>query len=151
MLSRLTPNSDTEPELFVELFAEDNSFVMAVLTESTREFVPCSELKRESLSHATLQQVCHFLQTEWPKQHPEELKPFYRLRDELSVWNDCCLAGGDTAVHPDSLQQRVLTLAHDGQPGIVRMKQRCRDAVWWPGIDTHIEHFVANCEACHLS
>uniref|UniRef100_A0A8C4QXD9 Integrase catalytic domain-containing protein n=1 Tax=Eptatretus burgeri TaxID=7764 RepID=A0A8C4QXD9_EPTBU len=31
------------------------------------------------------------------------------------------------------------------------MNQKCRDLIWWLGIDTHIEQFVKNCEACVLS
>ena len=36
-------------------------------------------------------------------------------------------------------------------PGVVRMKQRCRDAVWYPGIDGEIEDYVHNCTACVVS
>ena len=31
------------------------------------------------------------------------------------------------------------------------MKQRCREAIWWPGIDGDIETFVRDCTACIVS
>ena len=42
-------------------------------------------------------------------------------------------------------------MAHDGHPGIVRMKQRCREAVWWPKMNIHVEQLVLECEACARS
>jgi hypothetical protein len=54
-------------------------------------------------------------------------------------------------VVPDALRARVLTLAHKGHPGIVRMKQRCRTTVWWPGLNTAIERHVRHCVACAVS
>eukprot|EP00063_Salmo_salar_P068290 XP_014043125.1 PREDICTED: uncharacterized protein K02A2.6-like [Salmo salar] len=42
-------------------------------------------------------------------------------------------------------------MAHEGHLGIVKVKQRCRDLVWWPGIDHDIEALVRDCAACLLS
>ena len=42
-------------------------------------------------------------------------------------------------------------MAHEGHLGIVRVKQRCRDLVWWPGIDCDIETMVKDYEPCLLS
>ena len=52
---------------------------------------------------------------------------------------------------PSVLQAGVLAMAHEGHSGIVRLKQRCRDLVWWPGIDRDIETQVRDCTACLLS
>ena len=43
-------------------------------------------------------------------------------------------------------------MAHEGHLlGMARMKQRCRGAIWWPGIDRDIEGLVREREACILS
>ena len=42
-------------------------------------------------------------------------------------------------------------MAHEGHLGIVKLKQRCRELVWWPAIDRDIEHLVQDCSACLLS
>ncbi|KAJ8375497.1 hypothetical protein SKAU_G00060770 [Synaphobranchus kaupii] len=39
-------------------------------------------------------------------------------------------------------------MAHEGHLGIVKVKQRCRDLVWWPAIDRDIEAMVRGCTAC---
>ena len=76
------------------------------------------------------------------------LETYFRLRYELSVFDDVCVSRAIRAVIPTSLQQQVLHIAHEGHPGIVRTKQRCRNTVWWPAIDRHIENFLIDCEGC---
>ena len=58
---------------------------------------------------------------------------------------------GDQAVIPTSLQIQVRQLAHEGHPGIVKMRQRQRDCVWWPVINKEVEQHVNHCQACLLS
>jgi hypothetical protein len=77
---------------------------------------------------------------------PTELKAYYDVHDSLSVTDDHLLTKDSVVVVPDALRARVLTLAHEGQPGIVRMKQRCRTTVWWPGFNTAIERHVRHCD-----
>ena len=75
---------------------------------------------------------------------------YNRLADELSV-ADGVLFRGDQAVIPTNLPQQVLQLAHEGHHGIVKMRQRLRDCVWWPGINEDVELHVKHCQACLLS
>ena len=79
------------------------------------------------------------------------MRGFFNVREELSIWIDCCLARGQLSIIPSSLRCKVLAVAHEGHLGMVRMKQRCRGAIWWPGIDRDIEGLVRECEACILS
>ncbi|XP_028299780.1 uncharacterized protein LOC114461693 [Gouania willdenowi] len=51
----------------------------------------------------------------------------------------------------DNLGAAILAMVHDGHLGVVRVKQRCRGLVWWPGIDRDIEDLVRNCTACLTS
>lgn len=44
-----------------------------------------------------------------------------------------------------------MELAHEGHPGIARMKAKCREAIWWPGIDADVERFVRDCVPCVIS
>lgn len=41
-------------------------------------------------------------------------------------------------------------MAHEGHLGMVRMKQRCREVVWRPGMED-IEAMVKDCAACLVS
>lgn len=113
--------------------------------------VSLQELKEASELDPVLSQLRVYIQNGWPNKVPEELAAFSRVKQELSCWNGTCVARGLCTVIPSALRARVLAMAHEGHLGIVKLKQRCRDLVWWPGIDREIEALVKDCSACLLS
>jgi hypothetical protein len=68
-----------------------------------------------------------------------ELRPYHDVRAALSISDDELLMKDYVVVVPASLRGRVLEVAHEGHPGMVRMKQRCRTTVWWPGLNNDIK------------
>ena len=76
-------------------------------------------------------------------------------KQHIPVCGELCVIGklilrGTRIVIPSKLRPRVLSLAHEGHPGIVSMKQRLRSKVWWPGIDKEAEKFCRTCHGCQL-
>lgn len=69
------------------------------------------------------------------------------IKDELAEINGI-LIRGTRIVIPSSLRDRVLTLAHEGHPGMSVMKSRIRTKVWWPKIDRDVEKKVKTCKPC---
>ncbi len=57
----------------------------------------------------------------------------------------------DGIIKPNSVQQAlrgwVLLMVHEGHLGILRVKQRCHDLVWWPGIDRDIKALISGIRA----
>ena len=45
----------------------------------------------------------------------------------------------------------LLELVHEGHPGVARMKSKCRESIWWPGLYADVERAVRNCEDCVVS
>lgn len=75
--------------------------------------------------------------------------PFKLFETEL------CFAGsillrGNRIVMPEKLRTRTLELAHEGHPGMSKMKKRLRTKVWWPKMDADVEDFVKRCHGCTL-
>ena len=99
-----------------------------------------------------LQSVITLTQTsEWKsKPSNSELLPYYRVREELSFINGT-LFRGDRAVIPTSLCKTSWNSLTRDILDIVKMKSRCRDCTWWPGMDSDIEHHVLHCEPCQLA
>jgi hypothetical protein len=115
--------------------------------------VTWDSLEAETATDEALRKVHEFVTDGWPsssRQIPPAMRVFYDRRHELSVAGRCVVRGLTTVV-PCSLRQKVLELAHEGHPGIVRMKRLCRATVWWPGIDADIEKCVKDCEPCIVS
>ncbi|XP_048241609.1 uncharacterized protein K02A2.6-like [Haliotis rufescens] len=149
MLSRLVFNNLSQCEEV--LSAEAELQVMSELCESLGKFVTPEELKHTSTEDTLLTQVRDFVTNGWLNKTPNGLEVYEKIKDELFIFNSACVGRGERAIIPESLQQRVLYMAHNGHPGIVKMKQKCCESVWWPGIDRQIEKFVKDCEACVLS
>ena len=82
-----------------------------------------------------LAKVKAMILTGWPAQTTsieEELRPFVRRKDELSV-EDGCVLSGNRVVVPSKGRSQVVQMLHEAQPGIARMKSLARGYVWWPG------------------
>ena len=75
--------------------------------------------------------------------------PYYATRHGLSIVNDVLLFR-DRIVIPPSLQQRLISIVHEGHQGIVRTKQRLRQKVWWPGLNHNVESFIQSCHGCQV-
>ncbi len=83
----------------------------------------------------------------WPKPLPEELMPFQRREEEMSVINGLVM-WGQRVIIPASLRAKVKAELHDGHFGSQRMKALARSYVWWPNLDAELEALVAACTPC---
>lgn len=89
-----------------------------------------------------------FILSGWPSTVDDEnLKPYFKHRNELSVEQNCILFGNRVVI-PVILRAEVLKLFHEQHTGIARTKMLIRSYCWWPNINNDVEKFVANCEVC---
>ena len=65
-----------------------------------------------------------------------ELKPYYNLRDELTVVSNLILKGNK------------IVIPSTGHLGIERTKSNARSTMYWPNIDKNINEMISNCNAC---
>ena len=76
-------------------------------------------------------------------------KSYVCVRSELTFIGHVILRGTRIVI-PEKLRERVLRLAHEGHQGIVKMKERLRSKVWWPGVDKETERKCRECYGCQL-
>ena len=109
------------------------------------------ELHEATINESGLQAVLQRVTDGWEPKSVEaaELRPYFEVRDTQSRSDDGLLMKDSMAVIPRSLRRRALELAHEGHPGIVKTKQRCRSTIWWPGINAEVERCVQHC-VCRL-
>ena len=101
-----------------------------------------THIKKETAKDPLLSRILQFVQTNWPSScSNEEAKPYWQRRIEISV-QDECLLWGNRVIVPPKLREAVLSLLHEGHPGIVRMKSLGRMFMWWPGLNQSIEDLV---------
>ena len=129
--------------------AEDESQLVAAVT-ARADAVSRAELVEAAAADPILSQLSEQIPQRWPRrltEVPEDLKPFYRFREELILLDGLVMRGGRIVV-PSNLQGRLVELAHEGHQGIVRTKQRLRALYWWSGMDAMVESAVKSCDLC---
>lgn len=120
-----------------------------VMSASLPVAVTLDELKHVSESDSIMSKVRKCIESnKWIKSDP--LKPYYQIRNELSVKGSIILKGNKLVI-PFTLQKRLLELAHESHSGVVKTKQLLREKVWWPRIDEHVADMIKACHACQMT
>ncbi len=148
-------SSQVQPsDLSVEDSSEDN-LIQTIFGSVSNSVVTLQNIAEATAADQTLSKVLQFVVKGWPtdkRQVPDEVQYYCTLQQELSVCYDGkCLVRGTRTVIPAALHGAILDLLHEGHPGVVRMKCKAREAVWYRGIDADIEHYVGACEPCIIS
>ena len=142
-LSRLPlPETDTA-------YAEEIESVAAILTDMSA--VSEEDFRSECNDCPVLTKLRAQIQRGWPSRKSTldpDLQPYFTIRHELAVMNECIVRGSHRLLVPESLQKRLIVLAHETHQGIVRTKQRLRELYWWPKMDFQIETCIKNCSTC---
>lgn len=135
-LSRLpVTNDEVEDTEDLVSFIDDLPIQARVVAEATRK---CPLLSK----------VMDFVLSGWPKHNNDpSMRPYFSKRFELSVDRGILLWGLRTVI-PESLRSTILTELHDQHLGVNRMKSLARGYVWWPNLDSELEHVAATCGTC---
>ena len=91
-----------EPDILSRLVKDEPCKSMTddcVMEVDLDNLVTPLELKAAS-SNVTLTQVRYFIQNDWPRPPPAGLETYFRLTNELSVFDDVCVSRGIRAVIP---------------------------------------------------
>ena len=134
---------------------DDLSEDLVCAVNSVMNNLPISDPKLEAIRLArandptmvTLQSV---ITSGWPENRseiPQELRPYWNFRDELSTVRGIILKG-EKVVIPHSLRKEMLNKIHTAHLGVVKSKQRAKDVLFWPGMGKNIENLISNCETC---
>lgn len=133
------------------VFTEDEEEILHLVHSPLKDTVSLQDLESASAAEPTFSRLRDYIRHGWPAHFPPELEPYHRVKNELSCWGEACIARGVRAVIPASLRECVLQMAHQGHLGVVKIKQRCRETVWWPAIDRALEDLTRDCNACLTS
>ncbi|KAI9551307.1 hypothetical protein GHT06_002507 [Daphnia sinensis] len=75
------------------------------------------------------------------------VRQYWSVREELSV-DDGLVLFGRRIVIPRPARRELIKKLHAAHQGIVRMKRRARQTVFWPGMSNDITLWVESCQAC---
>lgn len=107
-------------------------------------------IKEASVKDSLLVKIKQFVKNNsWSKNVNTAILPYYRIRNELSIEEDCLL-WNNRLVIPETLRNVVLENLHLSHLGVVKMKSLARSYFYWPGIGKDIEILANNCESCAI-
>ena len=84
-----------------------------------------------------------------PAEKKHLLQPYNLVFTELSTTQDIILRDTRLLI-PETLQDKAISLAHEGNMGIVKTKQYLLASVWFPNIDKKVESKIASCMPCQV-
>ena len=131
---------------------------------STPKAMSLSEIKHETASDPTMQELAKLIRTQcWyllkNSSYTEKLRQvnvdvneltlFRNVSMELTVNNDDnVILRNARLVIPQAWHKRVLALSHIGHMGIEKVKQLLHEKLYFPGIDKAAENVIKNCLPC---
>ena len=107
-------------------------------------------IKRASNQDDEVQSLLHTILNGWPEckdETPENVQPYFALRDTLSC-EDGLILKGERILIPKSLRKEILQQLHSAHLGLDSMLRRARATVFWLGMTTDIKQLAENCHEC---
>lgn len=150
MLSRHGKNTDDSadnmlPREAINCLTESVDALTDTIAGPWRE-----KLNIESAKCQTLQAVKEIIMLGWPEEKEKVnilARPYHLMRDEMAV-HDGLVYRGERVIVPSSLRAELKQELHSSHQGIKATLRRARECLYWPGMSTEIEDFIARCETC---
>ena len=144
-LSRLSlPTQESEEETIP-------GEIMMLWDQMDQMPITARQIKQWTAVDPVLSRILNFVQKGWPERNrDDELRPYFSRKTELSV-HDGCILWGSRVVVPPKGRARLLQDLHEGHPGTCKMKGLARSYIWWPKMDSEIEHHVKECGRCQTN
>ena len=109
-------------------------------------------LRMATAEDQTLSTLLETVKEGWPSECrdlPKTLKPYWTLKDYISIDNGILLKGEQIIV-PESYQHDILSQLHNhSHQGIEKTQMLARKCVYWPNINTDISNTVGKCHICN--
>ena len=127
-----------------------NAQVHLVVSNTCLSDRKMNEMKTATGKDPQMQLLAETILKGWPdakRKCPGEIADYWNIRDELSVMEDVIFKG-DRIVVPKALRAEMLFRIHIGHLGIEKCRQRARQCLYWPGMNTEIDKLVSACKIC---
>ena len=131
-----------EIELYVHAFEK-----YLLISDKKKEI-----FKEQTKNDPSLTIVRKYVSQGWPaskSQVPEEGRPYWNVRDEISEFKGLLLKSEQIIV-PRNMRREMLDIIHEGHLGIEKSKSRARKILFWPQMTQHIEDKVRKCAICTI-
>ena len=139
---------DSEPDR--ELIDDVEIMVHSVTKNFPASTGRLEQIRSATADDVTLQRLLQVVMNGWPESRtavPEDVRPYWNMRDEMSA-DDGLVFAGERIVIPESMRSDMLEVLHEPHMGMEKTKSRARSAIFWPGMSKAIEDTVSRCKTC---
>ena len=110
------------------------------------------ELRLHASEDETYNQIMRFTAKGFPntptEEIPEKWRPFFKIREDLTIDSDGFLCRNGQFIVPESLIQTYMQRLHSMHQGAAKMTARARTSLWWPFMTRDISNFAKTCKPC---
>ena len=118
-------------------------------------YLPVTDKRMKEIYEMTeadesMQKLIQIIHDGWPETNnrvPEDLKPYYSVRDTLS-YQDGIILKGERIVIPAKLRPDIKKTLHAAHLGKDSMLRRAREIVYWPGMNNELQQIAESCDIC---
>ncbi|XP_062557942.1 uncharacterized protein K02A2.6-like [Armigeres subalbatus] len=132
----------SQPEPFDD---ENEAFIKTLVATYVPKAVTSQEIEAHVEKDMVLKDLVAALEGGQWTEAVKCFKPF-----ESKLFRSVDLMRSQRIIVPESLRSRILQLAHESHPGIISMKRKLRQKVWWPGMHKQVEKIVKSCKSCMI-
>ena len=114
------------------------------------EAVTWERVQQAAMMDPVMQELKRLLEEGFPETRNEmgdSVREFFKFREHLSMAEGAILYK-DRVVIPRMLRREILEGLHAGHQGVVSMRARAANCVFWPGIDRAIQDVRNRCKTC---
>lgn len=108
------------------------------------------EIRQSTSQDQELRCVSELIRSGWPSRQqdaPMLARPHQQYHHEISQ-QDGLLFEGDRVIIPMSLRSSMVGRIHSAHLGVEGCLRRAREAIFWPGMNAEVKHFVERCSVC---
>lgn len=145
VLSRAPQKGVTDTHLETDL----NLYVNMVMNSLPATEKRLQEIKEHQDRDEILREVKRYCLEGWPDKFRMDGRchQYAPFSGELTTEKGLLLRNKRLVI-PKTLQPEILEKLHVGHLGIVKCRERARQAVWWPGLSTQLKNLVESCDIC---
>lgn len=108
------------------------------------------DITAHSESDESFRVLTRVIRQGWPETRnevPPEARPYFNVRDELSV-QDSLIFRGERVLVPKLLRKDMVERIHSSHIGAEGCLRRARECLYWPGMSAEIKDRVSSCDIC---